>query len=176
MKGIVFELSVDGSGVVGNTVSGQLRFNDIKSVPKAKQICEATPETDVATLVLNSFDTICGAIPSDHWHQQTYDTGSIVYEYGNSTFMQGNGAMNISYVVEQSESWGGLVALVHISNQSYNLAGASQISFWYYVDVPASPAGRTHMRFIILDGADCVDKCDEPTGSTHERYYSSHKY
>lgn len=95
----------------------------------------------------------------------------------------GNGALQIDYGVQATETWGGFVDFGWIMDKTpYNCYGATHLMLHYNVLKPQSLQERVHLRLILLDDSDCQPDedgnytyiCAEAPGQALENYYTFH--
>ena len=101
--------------------------------------------------------------------------GWIKVSYVNDPVIEGTGAMQVDYSVDNTESWGGYTKLEHWnpdSNAVYDWSAYDSISFWYYNKVPQSLAGRVTFRFDLHDVSNSPNGNKTYDVNNCEYYYS----
>jgi hypothetical protein len=84
-----------------------------------------------------------------------------------------DGRLNLDYMVEQVETWGGFTDYAHLAPGAayYNLSQATSLVLEYNVTEPASIPGRAIMRLVLQDNSHCEEDCDTDYHA-HERWYT----
>jgi hypothetical protein len=106
------------------------------------------------------------------WMETFYE--SEIATNMSRNYLEG-GILQMDYVVEQVQTWGGFNDVAHLApgNAYYNLSQASGLVLDYNVLQAASISERCIFRFVLQDGSHCETDC----GSDYhqqERWYSFH--
>ncbi|MBN2601211.1 MAG: T9SS type A sorting domain-containing protein [Candidatus Marinimicrobia bacterium] len=129
--------------------------------------------------VINGFDA---APDTSYWDifmgdNAIADSSYLEYSFVANPVVAGDSAMKVVYSAQNSESWGGFVKLEHWkadSNSTYDFTGYDSISFMYYNELPASAAGRVHLRLNLHDVSNSADGNKTYDVAQCEYYYSFH--
>lgn len=76
------------------------------------------------------------------------------------------GELQVDYVVQQVETWGGFVQFDFVFPGYYNLTGASDVAIDVRVTQPSSRPRRAIFRYLLSDASHCTDQ--ETPGCTKE--------
>ncbi len=112
--------------------------------------------------MINNFDA---APDSGYWAFYQNDNADTNVSYMNYDFIsddivEGTGAMHVTYSAHNNETWGGFVKLEHWnpdSTSTYDWSLYDTLSIWYNNTVPASEAGRVHLRINLHDVSDATN-------------------
>lgn len=83
-----------------------------------------------------------------------------------------DGTLEVSYAVEQTETWGGFIQFMYMApgNSYYNVSSATDLVLDYRVDATSSAQNRAHLRVILADAKECQDQCRDFKNT--ETFYS----
>lgn len=98
-------------------------------------------------------------IAEDYWISSASDGSAVDYDYVAEPSIQGNGSLLLNYSVKHLMNYGGYASMYHMAegDKFYNLAGCTQLSFWFNVLTP--PSRPVDFRFVLLDGSECDPTC-----------------
>jgi hypothetical protein len=110
------------------------------------------------------------AVEESTWMESYYQS-EMARNFSNPQLQDGR--LNLNYMVEQVEDWGGFTDYAHLAPGAayYNLSEANSFVLEYNVTEPASIPGRAIMRLVLQDNSHCEEDCDTDYHA-HERWYA----
>ncbi len=114
-----------------------------------------------AQYVINNFDTLPDSNYFDVYGNEGVNHTYLKLSLETNTVHEGTGALRVDWQDECYDQWGGWIGMTHDnpdSGETYDFSPYTNLTLWYYNEVPQSKSGEVEFRIILRDAGPGTDE------------------